>query len=34
MSQEVDFILEELALSWLKLQVILSEALKHYMQAM
>ena len=34
MSQVVDFFLEELALGWLKLQIMLSEALKHYGQVM
>ena len=34
MSQVVDLILEELTLSWLKLQIMLSEALKHHAQVM
>ena len=34
MSQIVDLTLEELALGWLGLQVVLSEALKHNAQVM
>ena len=34
MGQVVDFVPEELALSWLKLQIMLSEMLKHYVQVM